>query len=129
MAISYSFASRSARLVDGLLTFSKSPFKQLVQPHNDALILTWEVEQHLMKRILVDSSTATDLLYLPSLIRLGYKPVNLRNSGRDLVGFNGTLTHSLREIVLPISVGPITALVQLTMIDKSAKFNAILGRT
>ena len=82
-----------------------------------------------MKRILVDSSTTTDLLYLPSLIRLGYKPVNLRNSGRDLVGFNGTLTHSLREIVLPISVGPITALVSLTVIDKSTKFNAILGRT
>ena len=62
-----------------------------------------------MKHILVDPGNAARILYLPPLIRLGYKLDNLRNPGRVLVGFKGMLTHSLGEIVLPISVGPVTA--------------------
>ena len=127
--VSYSFAPGSALPVDGILTFSESPLKQLVQPHDDALVLTLEVGRHLMKHKLVDPSNAADLLYLPSLIQSGYKPDNLRNPGRVVVNFNGTLTNSLGEIVLPISAGPVTSLVSLTVIDELSNFNAILGGT
>ena len=48
-----------------------------------------------MKRILVDLGSATDLLFLLALLRLGYKPDNLRNPRRVLVGFNGSQTNSL----------------------------------
>ena len=82
-----------------------------------------------MKHILIDPGSAADLLNLPALIRLGYKPDNLRNLGRVLVGFNSMLTHSLGEIVLPLSTGPVTTLVSLMVIDKSLNFNAILGCT
>ena len=82
-----------------------------------------------MKRILVDLGSAADLLYLLALVPLGYKPDNLHNSRRVLVGFNGMQTHSLREIMLPISEGLVTALVPLTMIDELSNFNAILGYT
>ena len=88
--VSYSFASGSAQPVYGLLTFSESPLMQLARPHDDALVLTLKVGWHLIKRILVNPGSATDLLYLPALIRLGYKPDNLRNPRRVLVGFNGT---------------------------------------
>ena len=106
--VSYSFAPRSACPMDGLLTFSNLPLQKLAQSHDDALVLTLEVERHLIKPILVDPGYATDLLYLPALFRLGYKLDNLPNSGRALVGFNSMLTHSLGEIVLPISTGPDT---------------------
>ena len=82
-----------------------------------------------MKRILVDPGSVVNLLYLPALLRLGYKPDNLQNTRRVLVGFNGSQTNSLREIVLLVSVGPVTALVLLTVIDKPSFFNAILGHT
>ena len=71
--VSYSFSLGSAWPVDGLLTFSKLPLRQLARPHDDALVLTLEIRQHLMKRILVDPGSATDLLYLPTLIQQGYK--------------------------------------------------------
>ena len=83
--VNYSFAPGSARSIDGLLW-------QLAQPHDDAHVLTLEVERHLMKRMLVDPGSAADLLYLPALVQLGYKPDNLHNPGRILVGFNGTQT-------------------------------------
>ena len=127
--VTYSFSSGSARPVDGLLPMFNSSLRQLAQPHHDALILTLKIMWLLMKHILVDSGSATDLLYFPALIRLGYTPKNLHNLGRILVWFNDTQTHSLREIVLPISTGPVTALVPLTVIDELLNFNAILGHT
>ena len=102
------FAPESTQPIDGLLTFSKSSLRQLAHPHDDTLVLTVEVGRHLMKHILVDLGSASDLLYLPALVRLDYKLDNLRNLGRFLVRFNGTKTHSLGEIVLPILVGPVT---------------------
>ena len=98
-------------------------------PHYNALVLTLEVGQHMIKRILVDLGSAIDLLYLPALLRLGYKLDNLRNPGKVLVTFNGSQTNSLGEIVLSVSVGLVTALVPLTVIDELSFFNAILGRT
>ena len=127
--VNYSFASGSARHVDGLLIFSESSLHKWAQPHNDTLILTLEVRQYLMKRILVDPGSSTDLLYLPALIRLGYKLDNLRNLGRVLIEFNGAQTYSLGENVLPISADPVTTLVPLIVINEPSNFNSILGRT
>ena len=82
-----------------------------------------------MKRILVDLGNAADILYLPALLRLGYKPDRLCNPGRVLVGFNGSHTNSLGEIVLPVLAGLVTDLVPLTVVDEPSSFNTILGRS
>ena len=126
--VNYSFAPSSIWPIR-LITFFESPLRQLSMPYYESLVLTLEVRKHLMKRILVDPSSDTDLLYLLALLRLGYKPDNLHNLGKVLVCFNGSHTNSLGEIVLSVSVGLVTALVPLTMIDEPSSFNAILGRT
>ena len=84
----YSFVPSCIQPINGVITFSKSPLRQLSMPHHDALVLTLEVERYLMKRILVDPRNVVDLLYLPALLHLGYKPDNLHNLKRVLVYFN-----------------------------------------
>ena len=78
---------------------------------------------------MVNPDSAADLVYLPTLLGLGYKPDNLCNPRRVLVYFNGSQTNSLGEIVLPVSIGPVITLVSLTVIDKLSSFNSILGHT
>ena len=80
-----------------------------------------------MKQIFLDPDSVANLFYLPALLRLGYKPDNLCNLGRVLVGFNGLQTNSLGKIVFPVSVGPAIALIPLTVIGEPLCFNAILG--
>ena len=63
--VSYNFAPSSARTIDGLFTFFESSLQQVAQPYDEALVPTLEVGRHLMKRILVDPGSVTDLLYLP----------------------------------------------------------------
>ena len=77
-----------------------------------------------MKLISIDPGSAAHLLYVPALVRLGYKLDNLHNPRRVLVGFNGSQTNSLGEIVLLVSAIPVTTLVPLTVIDESSSFNA-----
>ena len=127
--INYSFASSSIRPIDEIITFSESPISQLSMLHDDALVLTLEIGKHLMKRILIDPGSAIDLLHLPALLHLGYKPENLHNPGRVSVGFNRSQTNSLGEIVFPVLVGSITSLVPLIVIDEPSSLNIILGRT
>ena len=125
--VNYSFAPSSIRPIDGLITFFESPLRQLSMPHYDALVLGLEVGKHLMKRILVDPDSATILLYLFALLRLGYKPDNIHDPRSVLVSFNGSQANSFGKIVLHVSDGPVTALVSLTVIDEPSSFNAILG--
>ena len=54
--IHYSFASSNIRPIDGTITFSKSPLQQLSMPHDDILILTLEVGNHLGVAIRVNGS-------------------------------------------------------------------------
>ena len=127
--VNYSFALSSIQPIDELITFSESSLRHLSMPHYDALVLTLEVRKHLMKRILVYLGSATDLLYFPPVLRLGYNLDNLYNLGRVLVDCNGSQTNLLGEILLPISIGPFTALVPLKVIDEPSPLNAILGCT
>ena len=82
-----------------------------------------------MKQILVYPSNVVDMLYLPALLCLCYKPDNLHDPGRVLVSFNGSRTNSLGEIVLPVSARRVTVLVPITVIDELSSFIAILGST
>ena len=127
--VNYCFAPSSIQIIDGLLTFFESPLRQFSIPHCDAVVLTLEVRKHLMKQILVDSSNVADLLYLHALLCLGYKSNSLHNPKRILVGFNGSQTNSIGEIVLLVLVRPATVLVPLKVIDEPSFFNTILGRT
>ena len=125
----HSFSPSGVLPIDGTVTFFECPLRQLSTPHDDALVLNLEVGGHLIWKILINNGSITDLLYLPTVIRLGYQPDILQNPSRILIGFNGTQTTSLGEVVLPISVGLITMLVWLTVINELFSFNVILGHT
>ena len=45
------------------------------------------------------------------------------------MGFNGTQTTSLGEVVFPVATKSVITLVPYTVIDEPSYFNAILGRT
>ena len=98
-------------------------------PHDDAHVLTLEVEKHLMKRILINPSNAVDLLYLFALLHLGYKPT--------IFAIKGGCVSRLQRIVDQFIGGNSIAsfsrtghrLVPLKVIDEPSSFNAILGGT
>lgn len=60
--------------------------------------------------------------------QLGLLPSALENPAQILSRFNGAMTTSLRDIVLPIQASPVTQNVQFLVVKNLFPFNAIIVR-
>lgn len=102
------FAKGSMRLIDDTITFPLIDVNQVLQMHEDTLILTPGVGKFDVWRILVDPNSSTDLLQISTYKKMSYSTFALENLGCLLSIFNGTTTTSLGNVVLPVQVGPVT---------------------
>ncbi|XP_059592658.1 uncharacterized protein LOC132253748 [Vitis vinifera] len=86
----------------------RQKFLRAASPHRDALILSLEIGDFDVRRILVNLGSSTDLVQASIVSHMGHSLTGLENPGRILSGFNGSSTTSLGDIVLPVQAGPIT---------------------
>nr|CAN81064.1 hypothetical protein VITISV_000727 [Vitis vinifera] len=117
------------RPIDGTIIFPPVDPTRTLQPHRDALILSLEIGDFDVRRILVDPGSSTDLVQASVVSHMGHSLTGLENLGRILSGFNGSSTTSLGDIVLTVQVGPVTLNVQFSVVQDLLPFNVILGRT
>ena len=117
------------RPIDGTIIFSPVDSTRTLQPHQDALILSLEIGDFDVRRILVDPGSSADLMQASVVDHMGHSLASLENPGRILSGFNGSSTTSLRDIILPVQAGPVTLNVQFSVVQDLSPFNVILGRT
>nr|CAN67629.1 hypothetical protein VITISV_040829 [Vitis vinifera] len=113
----------------GTIIFPLVDPTRILQPHHDALILSLEIRDFDVRRILVDSGSSADLVQASVVNHMEHSLTGLENPGRLLSGFNGSSTTSLGDIVLPVQAGPITLNVQFSVVQDLSPFNVILGRT
>ncbi|RVW21287.1 hypothetical protein CK203_110079 [Vitis vinifera] len=117
------------RPIDGTIVFPPVDPTRILQPHHDALILSLEIGDFDVRRILVDPGSSADLVQASVVSHMGHNLIGLENPGRILSGFNGSSTISLGDIVLPVQAGPVTLNVQFSVVQDLSPFNVILGRT
>ncbi|RVX14711.1 hypothetical protein CK203_012143 [Vitis vinifera] len=116
------------RPIDGTIIFPPVDPTRTLQPHRDALILSLEIGDFDVRRILVDPGSSADLVQASVIGHMGHS-LGLENPGRILSGFNGSSTTSLGDIILPVQAGPVTLNVQFSVVQELSPFNVILGRT
>jgi metal-dependent hydrolase (beta-lactamase superfamily II) len=63
-------------------------------PHDDAIVLSLKVNNHRVKRVLVDTGGSANILYLNVLKKMGYSVKNLKRVQTLLVGFTGDTLYS-----------------------------------
>ncbi|RVW46598.1 Transposon Ty3-I Gag-Pol polyprotein [Vitis vinifera] len=112
----------------GTIIFPPVDPTRTLQPHRDALILSLEIGDFDVRRILVDPGSSADLVQTSVVGRMGHSLAGLENPGRILSGFNGSSTTSLGDIILPVQAGPFTLNVQFSVVQELSPFNVILGR-
>lgn len=89
-------------LIDGTVTFPPIDANRVLQPREDAIILTLGVGGFNMRRILVYPGSSTNLFQMLAYKQIGYSPSSLENPRRLLFGFNRAMTTFLGDVVLPI---------------------------
>ena len=63
------------------------------RPHDDAIVLSLKLNTHRVKRVLVDTGSSADILYLPAFLQMGYDVASLHKTHNPLVGFTGDTLH------------------------------------
>ena len=79
----------AAQPVEGLISFPPINPTRVITPHYDALVLTVCINSFDLHRVLVDPSSATDLLHLPAFKQMGVPLDHLSSPGRFCSGLMG----------------------------------------
>ena len=94
--------------MDEIITFSPINPNRVLQPHEDALILTLGISGFDVRRVLIDLGSSADLLQMLAYRQMGLLSFALENPGRILYRFNGASTTSLGDVIFAIQAGLIT---------------------
>ncbi|KAL0378353.1 UNVERIFIED_CONTAM: hypothetical protein Sradi_3140800 [Sesamum radiatum] len=114
------------------ITFSSSDLEKGVPPHNDALVISATVSNFWVKKVLVDTGSAADILFFAAFSQMGIGMDMLTKVNTPLVGFNGSVVEPMGEIALPISIGTAphraTRMLKFLVVDAPSSYNIIMGR-
>ena len=84
------------------LSFPEEDKIGTTQPHNDALLITLGIKDYDVKKVMVDGSSAVEIMY-PDLYKgLNLKLENLTPYSSPLMSFDGKLVIPKGMIMLPI---------------------------
>ena len=111
-----------------ILSFSEEDKIRTIQPHNDALLVTLRIGDYDVKRAMVDSGSAVEVMY-PDLNKgLRLKPEDLMPYNSSLMSFDEKLVLPKGMIRLPIQTGPEIVEVNFILVDTYSPYTAIIGR-
>ena len=118
---------KETKPIDGPISFPPVNPNKIIIPHYDALVLTLCINSFYVNRVLVDPSSAADLLQLLAFKQMKLSLGVVNSSKRILFGFNGATTITLGDVSIRVKAGPVTQQVLFSIIKDLGPFNAIMG--
>ena len=108
--------------------FSDEDKIETIQPHDDALVITLQIEGYDVKRVMVDQGSAAKIMY-PNLYKeLSLRAEDLMPYSSPLVSFEGKVIIPKRQIRLPMQTDSETVEVDFIMVDAYSPYTAIIAR-
>ncbi|KAG7533509.1 Reverse transcriptase domain [Arabidopsis thaliana x Arabidopsis arenosa] len=112
---------------DASISFDEEETCHLERPHDDALVITLDVANFEVSRILIDTGSSVDLIFLGTLERMGISRADIVGPPSPLVAFTSESAMSLGTIKLPVLAKNVSKIVDFVVFDKPAAYNIILG--
>ncbi|KAF7138339.1 hypothetical protein RHSIM_Rhsim07G0161900 [Rhododendron simsii] len=110
------------------ITFTDWDMEGLPLPHNDALVLSIPFQRKMVRRVLVDQGSSTEILYYSAFKALDLSRDQLSPVDTPLVGFTGISVYPLGKIVLSVFAGSVQLDVEFIVVNSPSPYIAILGR-
>ncbi|VFQ71005.1 unnamed protein product [Cuscuta campestris] len=102
------------------------------EDHNDPLVITMDINGVDVARVLVDTGSSVNILYLETFQKLRLCRTQLEPLKTPLSGFTGDTVEAERSIVLPVELGSgektVWKKMRFIVVDIKCVHNAILGR-
>ncbi|KAG7533225.1 Retrotransposon gag domain [Arabidopsis thaliana x Arabidopsis arenosa] len=109
------------------ISFDEEETRHLKKPHDDALVITLDVANFELSRILIDTGSSVDLIFLGTLGRMRISRADIVGPPTPLVAFTSESAMSFGTIKLPVLAKKVSKIVDFVVFDKPAAYNIILG--
>ncbi|XP_070057738.1 uncharacterized protein [Nicotiana tomentosiformis] len=125
------FVTREKRTRDyireGALSFSDEDAKGIIQPHNDALVISVLVNKIRIKCVLIYPGSSANIIRSKVVEQLGLQD-RMVPAVRVLNGFNMACETTKGGITLPVNTAGIVQEAKFYVIGGDMRYNALLGR-
>ena len=122
---------KMARIDNPIIGFSEEDARKLHHPHDDAFVVSLQVGDYNMHRVLVDNGSLADILYYSAFQQMRIDREQLVLINAPLVGFERIRVFPLSAVMLSVTVGDytqqLTKDVAFLVVNCSSTYNAILG--
>ncbi|XP_070032548.1 uncharacterized protein [Nicotiana tomentosiformis] len=111
----------------GTLSFGDKDEEGVIQPHNDALVISVLVNKTKIKCVLIDPGSSANIIRLKVVEQLGLQD-RIVPATLVLNGFNMACETTNEEIALPINVAGTVQEIKFHVIKGDMRYNALFGR-
>ena len=98
-------APKMPRIDNPVIGFSEDDARRLHHPHDDVLVVSLQIGDYNMHRVLVDNGSSADILYYPAFQHIRIDRERLTPTNALLVGFGGTKVFPLSATTLAVMAG------------------------
>ncbi|XP_056855333.1 uncharacterized protein LOC130504725 [Raphanus sativus] len=99
------------------ISFTAREQQKVLAPHHDALVISLTIANCLVKRILVDDWSSSNIIFHSAFADLGLEPTALTRKATPLVGFSGEVKQTLGEVFLPVDAEGINQATKFLVVD------------
>ena len=110
------------------ISFNDDNLEGMIQPYDDALVVTTQISGLLFKRVMIYQGSGADVMYLDLFKGLGLRKEDLMKHTSPLVGFNNKVVIPEGQISLPVIIGGKEVAVRFMIVSSFFPYTTILGR-
>ncbi|XP_030930794.1 uncharacterized protein LOC115956610 [Quercus lobata] len=121
-------SKKAKGMASPIIGFSDEDKVGTIQPHDDALVVTFRIRRYDVKRVLVNQGSAVEVMYLDLYKGLKLRPEDLIAYDSPLVSFDGKTITPKGLIRLPIQIGSDIVEVDFIVVDAYSPYTAIVAR-
>ncbi|XP_009767087.1 uncharacterized protein [Nicotiana sylvestris] len=126
--ISVTHGKRIGEATEDDITFTKEDADGLLLPHNNALVISINILDFKIKRVLVDPGSTTNIIQW-GVLKQAKLTANIIPVTKLLAGFNLTSIIIRGENLLPTHAEGVAKTTLFEVVDSDMGYNVILGRT
>ncbi|XP_070034975.1 uncharacterized protein [Nicotiana tomentosiformis] len=125
--LSVTHSKRLREVVEDDITFTKEDADGLLLPHNDALVISFNVLDFKIKHVLVDLESSANIIQW-RVLEQAKLTRSIIPTTKLLAGFNLASVTTRGEILLPTKAEGVMKTTMFEVVDDDLGYNIILGR-
>uniref|UniRef100_A0A2N9ENV4 RNase H type-1 domain-containing protein n=1 Tax=Fagus sylvatica TaxID=28930 RepID=A0A2N9ENV4_FAGSY len=110
------------------IIFTDRDLEGVQLPHSDALVVTMQIGDFEVKRILIDPGSSVEIMYDSLFKGLGLEHKDLDRKVDPLYGFSGESVMPVGRVTVKVHAGTISSPTDFWVLNSYSPYNAILGR-